>query len=304
MGGGKKMTITQEIKRVIKDRFSMNLVGIAPASAFKDEDHPIGPCELLPGAKSVIVFGRRLISGSVNTVFRKYEDGVKSAFASYQAYGSDLAPNMLLIYHTFELSRYLERTYGAVAMPLPCGSAGIQNCIPEDTELPRVAGGHKIDLPFDISRAAVLAGLGQIGLNGFVLTPQFGPRIQFGAVITTMELDCDKPFDSKICEPEKCGICVEKCPMNAIPSPESGKTEINSNRCMVASCGLIAKFGRRDVIRTDDPTDEELKAALRKVGKDFPDHLRKNNCDLCMAYCPVGNRGNAVSSCNEESEAI
>lgn len=291
------MTTTQEIKRVIADRFSMNLVGIAPASAFKDGEG-LSPSELLPGAKSVIVFGRRLINGSVNTIFRKYEDGVKNAFASYQAYGSDLAPNMLLIYHTFEISRYLERTYATIAMPLPCGSAGIQNCIPEDPELPRVAGGHKIDLPFDINRAAVYAGLGEIGWNGFVITPEFGPRIQFGAIITTIELDYDKPFEKKLCEPETCGICIKKCPMNAIPSPDSSQPEINANRCMVASCGFTAKFGRRDIIKNENPTVEELKEAIRRTGKDFPDHLRKNYCDMCMAYCPVG------SGCAQESEAI
>lgn len=296
------MTRTQEIKRIIADRFSMNLVGIAPASAFNDTANGLDTKQLLPGAKSVIVYGRRLINGSVDTIFRKYEDGVKSAFASYQAYGSDLAPNMLLIYHSFEISRFLERTFSAVAMPLPCGSASVQNCIPENPELPRVAGGHKIDLPFDINKAAVIAGLGEIGLNGFVLTEEFGPRIQFGAVITTLELDYDKPFDKKLCQPEKCGICIKKCPTNAIPSPESGASEINANRCMAASCGLIAGFGRREILKTADPTDEELKAALKRVAKDFPDHLRKNNCDLCMAFCPVGLNSPDKSFC--ESEAI
>ncbi len=297
------MTATQELKRRIADRFGMTMVGIAPASAFDGE--PVGkrPGDLLPGAKSVIVFGRRLINGSVQTVFRKYEDGKKSAFASYQAYASDLAPNMLLIYHTFEISRFLERTYSAVAMPLPCGSAGMQNCIPEDTELPRAAGGHKIDLPFDIGKAAVAAGLGEMGWNDFVLTPEYGPRIQFGAVITTMELDCDKPLGIKLCEPEKCGICARKCPTKAIPEPGSGSREINANRCMVASCGLTSKFGRRDVIKSDDPTDEELKAAIRRAGKDFPDHLRKNNCDLCLAYCPVGGWEKAFGAFSKESEA-
>ncbi len=297
------MTATEELKRRIAERFAMTMVGIAHVSAFDDEPAGKRPADLLPGAKSVVVFGRRLINGALQTVFRKYEDGKKSAFASYQAYASDLAPNMLLIYHTFEISRFIERTYSAVAMPLPCGSAGIQNCIPEDPELPRVAGAQKIDLPFNIGKAAVAAGLGETGWNGYVITPEYGPRVQFGAVITTLELDCGRPADIKLCEPEKCGVCARKCPTKAIPEPGSGSGSINANRCMVASCGLTSEFGRRDIIKTKDPTDEELKAALKRVGKDFPDHLRKNNCDLCLAYCPAGEWEKALGAFSRESGA-
>ena len=61
--------------------------------------------------------------------------------------------------------------------------------------------------------AAVLAGLGWMGKNLLVITPDHGPRVRFATVLTDMPLEVGKPVRSK-CGP--CRACVEACPAGAI----------------------------------------------------------------------------------------
>jgi epoxyqueuosine reductase len=68
---------------------------------------------------------------------------------------------------------------------------------------------------------AVDAGLGEIGRNGMLITEKFGPRVRLCKVFTDLPLIPDKPIDLGIQEYcEKCKICAEECPTNAIPTGE------------------------------------------------------------------------------------
>lgn len=65
---------------------------------------------------------------------------------------------------------------------------------------------------------AVQAGLGEVGRNGILITPQFGPRVRLLEVFTDMPLQIDKPITfgvSQFCI--KCRKCAQMCPANAIP---------------------------------------------------------------------------------------
>lgn len=61
---------------------------------------------------------------------------------------------------------------------------------------------------------AVRAGLGTVGKNFLVITPQFGPRVHFTTVLTTMPLLSGFPIKSNPCE--NCSVCVRACPSNAL----------------------------------------------------------------------------------------
>ena len=66
--------------------------------------------------------------------------------------------------------------------------------------------------------AAVVAGLGTRGLNNMLLTPEFGPRIFLGAVLTNLELELDRQLPDELCPGlEECGRCAAICPAEAIP---------------------------------------------------------------------------------------
>jgi Pyruvate/2-oxoacid:ferredoxin oxidoreductase delta subunit len=66
---------------------------------------------------------------------------------------------------------------------------------------------------------AQMAGLGWMGLNGIIITPEFGPRVRLAAVFTSIE---NLPFSNQnehvwvadYCE--TCKICLKKCPPQAL----------------------------------------------------------------------------------------
>jgi Pyruvate/2-oxoacid:ferredoxin oxidoreductase delta subunit len=106
----------------------------------------------------------------------------------------------------------------------------------------------------------VQAGLGQLGLNGQLLTPAAGSRCRLAIVTTDAPLSYGKPIDygiERICD--ACKACVRRCPSGAIPAIRSmhrgvRKAKINTARC------------------------------LPVVGQ-------ANGCAICMKVCPVQRYG-------------
>jgi epoxyqueuosine reductase len=64
---------------------------------------------------------------------------------------------------------------------------------------------------------AVDAGLGELGRNGLLITPEFGPRVRLCKILTDIPLEPDKPIEFGVeafCT--KCKLCAKKCEANAI----------------------------------------------------------------------------------------
>ena len=84
----------------------------------------------------------------------------------------------------------------------------------------------------------VAAGLGQLGLNGQLLTPEAGSRCRIMLLTTDAPLTMDEPVDyglHKVCD--ECKACVRNCPVGAIPQtrkPYRGvvKAKLNTVRCL------------------------------------------------------------------------
>ena len=293
------------IKEYIKTKFDMDLVGIAKASALASEPSGHRSEDLLPGAKSIIVFGRALADGAIQAMFRAHEDKKIQAQSSYAAYCDDLAPNFLLINDTFNISSYIEKEFGAVAMPIPFNVQ--QSMVWDNYPGKFFADPYGQGMPLDIYKAALAAGLGEFGGSNRFLTEEFGPRQMISAVITTLELEADKPFEGKICLGESCGICARLCPTGAIPSHCSGCTaeksvegkscavaEINPRSCTVAALALRKEFQGRvpvpDLIMNNEPSDEELAAAFERkpINGLSIEHYPRYFCERCLIYCPAG----------------
>jgi len=79
---------------------------------------------------------------------------------------------------------------------------------------------------------AIDAGLGELGRNGLLITPQYGSRVRICKVITDLPLEADKPIEFGVKEfCGMCKMCSKHCEAEAISSSDepSFKTVSNSN---------------------------------------------------------------------------
>jgi len=66
---------------------------------------------------------------------------------------------------------------------------------------------------------AIDAGLGELGRNGLLITPQYGPCVRLCKVFTDLPLEPDPPIQFGVAEVcARCRKCVEACEVDAISS--------------------------------------------------------------------------------------
>jgi epoxyqueuosine reductase len=267
----------------------MDLCGIAPVSRFEGAPKGTHPCDFLPGFKSVVSVAVRLLDGTIQSIFRNFKDGNHIAQGIYGTYGYTIAPNFHLLYSVYDIAQYIERTTGSTATP---------------TQVGPFATGMSISQ----RHAAVAAGLGEFGWLSIVLTPQFGPRNRFGAILTTAELEPDPMYSGPhLCNPEKCNICTTVCPTGALSKfgekearrvvykDKDGEKEyhychVNINRCRLAAEGLMKKTGgMQDLVDSLDASPEEIAEAEKKTRPEGLQSTPTWKCGRCLAYCPAGN---------------
>jgi len=274
-----------QIKELAKT-LKMSLCGVAGIDRFSTSDPGRHPHDTLPGAKSVIVVGVRLLDGVVQTNFREWEEGKSGIAGVYGTYGYTIIPNFELTYACYAIAKEIEEKTGELATPCSTG--------------PMTNGAQ-----MSIRHSAVAAGLGVFGWSGIVLTPEFGPRNRFGVILTTLELEPDPMYaGDKLCQPEKCGICSKVCPSSAL----SKYTDDNPKRvsiggehfeycrvdwakCFVVEEQLMKKYGGRDdYIKSEDATLADIFEAHRKNPGDESGLQRFSSwhCGRCMVYCPAG----------------
>jgi len=68
---------------------------------------------------------------------------------------------------------------------------------------------------------AIQAGLGELGRNGLLITPKYGPRVRLCKIFTNLPLVCDEPIEFGVAEFCKvCKQCAKLCPGNAMNEGE------------------------------------------------------------------------------------
>ena len=70
--------------------------------------------------------------------------------------------------------------------------------------------------PLSAEHAAVEAGLGTLGLNHQLITPEYGPRVILGIVMTSADIEPDKKMADALCLGPECGRCLSACPADAV----------------------------------------------------------------------------------------
>lgn len=124
---------------------------------------------------------------------------------------------------------------------------------------------------------AIDAGLGELGRNSIVISPELGANTRLAAVTTDIEFEEDKPIRIGIKEfCEKCKICADSCPSDAISKDDSPKT-------------VIRGYKRWNV-------DQDK--CFRMWNTVATSHPR--GCRICLAVCPYTRKNNWIHTIARE----
>jgi len=88
-----------------------------------------------------------------------------------------------------------------------------------------VTSDNNLTTPMPHKTVATQAGLGWIGKNALLITPEYGSAIRISSVITDMPLIADIPINKSKCG--ECSNCATNCPASAI---NGISWDINSTR--------------------------------------------------------------------------
>jgi len=111
---------------------------------------------------------------------------------------------------------------------------------------------------FSHKLAAHLAGLGWIGKSALLITPEHGPRVRWGTVLTDAPLEAGIPMD-EMCQ--DCCECVEDCPAHAFTGQAFDKPRQRSEIFAAEAC--------------------EHYLSERE-------QTRHKSCGICVYICPFG----------------
>jgi epoxyqueuosine reductase len=102
------------------------------------------------------------------------------------------------------------------------------------------------------------SGIGWVGKNCAVITPEWGSWVYLGEMITNIPFSADTSIRDQC---EDCTICIDACPTGALVGPG----QLHASRCI--------SF----VTQTKGIVEDEL---MRKMGN------RLYGCDTCQVVCP------------------
>ena len=142
-----------------------------------------------------------------------------------------------------------------------------------------------------MDHAAVEAGLGTLGLNLQILTPEYGPRVMMIAVLTSAPLEPDTRMENSLCGGPECGRCLSACPGDVIGHWQRDWPGCDAYRNPHGFKNLTDFLG--NVI---DQTDAETQKKMIRSEDSFnlwQSILRGAGavlgCRRCQDVCPVGN---------------
>lgn len=205
------------IKQKAKE-FGAAVCGIGNPELFKGDDPQRNPYSILPNAKSIIGFGIKVPRGLYNAM------DIKSQYYNYTNLGVKYIDESFAEIFLLKMGGIIEDAgYDACLQRYIPGIKiqGDKTMNPEVSKVyelefaSAVADGKPVpDVIIDYNKAAVVCGLGSVGLHNKVITPKYGTYMRFVFIITDLELEFDEPFTEELCD--KCGQCQNACPGKAI----------------------------------------------------------------------------------------
>jgi epoxyqueuosine reductase len=131
--------------------------------------------------------------------------------------------------------------------------------------------------------SAVFAGLGVIGKNNLLITPQFGPRVRLRSMIFTEDLPSMGPIDYDPCK--GCDMpCRRACPNHSLGTKVYSAKEMKQT-ILPGGDGWYS----RDTCNLQMEKDLENAEEVRAEGQAEPDIYVKY-CRACETACYVGKK--------------
>ena len=146
-------------------------------------------------------------------------------------------PNKEYYYLYRELNARLDRIVTAGARYLAEQGFAAQ---PQTTDAVRFLDKYQTELPH--KTVAVQAGLGWIGKNCLLVTPEFGSAVRLSSLLTNAPLQTGQPSKESRCG--ACRLCVESCPGKALrgvlwqPGMERDRL-VDKVRCMETQTAVM-----------------------------------------------------------------
>jgi len=188
------------------------------------------PQSIFPGARSVIIIGLPVHLPVLRTTPSIYYHELYRTI------------NTLLDQYTYRLASFLnDRGYPSVFIPRD-GYGGIDVLLKNPVAF------------FSHRHAAFLAGLGTFGVNNALITPEYGPRVRFGSILTAAPLPPDPLREEGLCT--RCMECVTACPAGALDGRDYPEGLTDKAACARNSADLARR------------------------------HI--SPCGICIQVCPVG----------------
>ena len=258
-----KNKLTKELKKFAKET-GADLIGIASMDRFEGAPKEMDPRYIFPEAKAVVVLGFRILRGC----FRGIEEG--TYFNAYPVMGYGYINILFAPWVLWQVSKFVEDN-GWEAVPVQnmhiMGNLDLDTGIPLKQPRSRPVAPEKPapDVMLHFRLAAFAAGLGEIGYSKVFLTPEFGPRQRFVAIITDAPLEPDTLYEGPpLCD--KCMRCVASCPAKAISERKTVKVKIGNkeiewgkldiDRCTLGYQAMVREYN--PFLPNDYPPFEEV----------------------------------------------
>ncbi|MBN2795793.1 MAG: epoxyqueuosine reductase [Clostridia bacterium] len=114
---------------------------------------------------------------------------------------------------------------------------------------------------FQHRTVATRAGMGWIGKNACLITPEYGPRVRLGSIITNFKGIYDEPVNTSKCG--DCELCVVKCPPIALKG------------------NLWSKDVHRNDLVDARICSQHMSTHYKHIGRGVV-------CGICVKSCPIG----------------
>jgi len=125
-----------------------------------------------------------------------------------------------------------------------------------------VTSNDNLTTPLPHKTVATRAGVGWIGKNSLLITPEYGSAIRISSVLTDMPLITSDPINESKCG--QCNKCVEACPASAIK-------------------GMLwnVKVSRDELLNPLKCREKARELLNKKIG------IESAICGKCIEVCPI-----------------